>query len=53
MEIILSVLNDKCIEDPDSISKIIEIIPIMENIEQKYNLNSKEIYFLIEIKYIY
>ena len=53
MEIILSVLNDKCIGDPDSISKIIEIIPIMENIEQKYNLNSKEIYFLIEIKYIY
>ena len=53
MEFILSVLNDKCVEEPVYISKIIEIIPTMYNIEQKYNINSKEIYFLIEIKYIY
>ena len=53
IEIILEVFNNKCIEEPESIKKIIEIIPTMYNIEQKYNLNSKEIYFLIEIKYIY
>ena len=52
-EIILSIFNDKCIEDPESISKIIEIIPTMYQIEQKYKLNCEEIYFLIEIKYVY
>ena len=53
MEIILSVLNDKCVEDPKSINRIIEIIPSMYQIEQKYNLNCKEIYLLLQIKYIY
>ena len=53
IELILSVINDKCIDEPQSLSKVIEIIPTMYQIEQKYKLNSKEIYFLLEIKYIY
>ena len=53
MEIILSAINDLCIDDPQSLSKVIDIIPNMYHIEQKYKLNSKEIYFLREIKYIY
>ena len=53
MEIIIGVLNDRCIEDPESIAKIIEIIPTIYQIEQKNNLNSKEIYFLFEINYVY
>ena len=53
LEVILSFFNDKCLEEPKEISKIIEIIPNLYNIEERYNLNCKEIYFLIEIKYIY
>ena len=53
MEIILSAINDLCIDDPQSLSKVIDIIPNIYHIEQKYKLNSKEIYFLLEIKYIY
>ena len=46
METIICVLNDRCIEDPESIARIIEVIPTLYQIEQKNNLNSKEIYFL-------
>ena len=53
IEIILSVLNTKCIEEPECIKKIIEIIPTMYHIEEKLKLNSKEIYFLMEIQYVY
>ena len=53
LKIITSFFNDKCIEAPKEINKIIEIIPNFYNIEEKYNLKCKEIYFLIEIKYIY
>ena len=53
IELILSVINDKCIDEPQTLSKVIEIIPTMYHIEQKYKLNSKEIYFLLEINFIY
>ena len=53
MELIIGFLNDKCIENPNLVQKIIEIIPTMFHIEQKYDLKSKEIYFLNEIKYIF
>ena len=54
LEIILSVLNNLCLEfhEYDLIKNVIEIIPTMYNINQKYKLNCKELYFLIEIKYI-
>ena len=55
MEYILSVFNDLCLETPDfKVTKnIIEIIPNMSRINEKYNLNCKELYFLIQIKYIF
>ena len=53
MEIILSVFNDLCLEFHDSslTKNILEIIPTMYHINEKYKLNCKELYFLIQIKY--
>ena len=53
MEIILSVFNDLCLEFHDNIltKHILEIIPTMYNINEKYKLKCKELYFLIQIKY--
>ena len=55
MEIILSVLNNLCLEihEYDLIKNVIEVIPTMYNINQKYKLNCKELYFLFQIKYIF
>ena len=54
MEIILNAFNDMCIEfhDFNVIKNVIEIIPTMYHINQKYKLNCKELYFLLEIKYV-
>ena len=53
MEIILSVFNDLCLDFHDnSLTKnILEIIPTMYHINEKYKLNCKELYFLLQIKY--
>ena len=53
IEIILGVFNDLCLEFKDiSIAKnIIEIIPTMHHINEKYKLECKELYFLFQIKY--
>ena len=51
MEIILSVFNDLCLEFHDNLltKHISEIILTMYHINKKYKLNSKELYFLIQI----
>ena len=53
MEIILGVFNDLCLDFHDnSLTKnILEIIPTMYRINEKYKLNCKELYFLLQIKY--
>ena len=53
MEIILGVFNDLCLDFHDnSLTKnILEIIPTMYHINEKYKLNCKELYFLLQIKY--
>ena len=53
MEIILSVFNDICLEFNDNLltKHLLEIIQTMHNINKKYKLNCKELYFFIQIKY--
>ena len=55
IEIILSVFNDLCLEFKESsiVKNVIEIIPTMYHINEKYKLNCKELYFLFQIKYAF
>ena len=55
IEIILSVFNDLCLEFKEFsiVNNIIEIIPTIYQINEKYKLECKELYFLFQIKYVF